>query len=215
MQQRTGFRLAGGVAFIAATAGLAVAPAVLAAPLEGPSIAPRTHGFMLYLSQPIGAGGASLHPKFGFRIEQVRMTGNSGAPDAGDPMQHRALVGWQMDGFHGIHPSDMKLEFGGHMTYDVTHKAFGIQWSRAAPAFRPAGATRADGRAESKPFAPHLLEPAPETREPFRQTHESASMVHEIAAAAIGTLKLTRPVAAQARFGVVPRPSSMRERGNN
>jgi hypothetical protein len=80
---------------------------------------------MLYLSQPIGGGsGGALHPRFGFRIEQVRMMGNSGAPDAGDPVQHRTLVGWQLDDLRGLHASNMKLELGGRMTYDLTRGAF-------------------------------------------------------------------------------------------
>jgi hypothetical protein len=76
---------------------------------------------MLYLSQPLGGGGGALHPHFGFRIEQVRMVGNSGASDAGDPVQHRALVGWQFD---NLHASNMKIELGGRMTYDVNQGAF-------------------------------------------------------------------------------------------
>jgi hypothetical protein len=213
MQRRTGFRLSGGVAFIAAMAGAAVAPAAMAAPPTGPTPSPRTHGFMLYLSQPIGGGGAgSMRPKFGFRIEQIRMAGNSGAPDAGDPMQHRALVGWQMDGFHGIHASDMKLELGGRMTYDVTHGAFGMSRTSAAFASRPAATNRTDVATASKPFSPRLFEPVPSFREPFRQTNESASLAHEIAAAAIGTFKPMRPAPTQQRIGAVSRPSSMRER---
>ncbi len=216
MQRRKRFRLTGGVGFIAAMAGAAVAPTALAAPPPGPALAPRAHGFMLYLSHPIGAGGGgSMHPKFGFRVEQVRLGGNSGAPDGGDPMQHRALVGWQMDGLHGIHASDMKLELGGRMTYDVTHGAFGMQGARgAAPRMsRPAATViNRTGALESKPFAPHLFEPSSFTREPFRPTHESTSMVHEIAAAAIGTFKLTRPAPVQQRMGVGARPSSMHER---
>src|SRR5947209_9479464 len=144
MQRRMGFRLTCGAAFIAAMAGVAVAPAALAGPPTGPTAAPRTHGFMLYLSQPIGGGGGSMHPKFGFRIEQIRMAGNSGAPDAGDPMQHRALVGWQMDGFHGIHASEMKVELGGRMTYDVTHGAFGMSRASGASGSRPAAIKRTD-----------------------------------------------------------------------
>ena len=89
----------------------------------GPPLAPRRHGFMLYLSQPLGGGGA-LHPKLGFRIEQVRMMGNSGAPGAGDPIQHRALVGWQLEGLGNLPASNMKLELGSRVTYDVTHGAF-------------------------------------------------------------------------------------------
>jgi hypothetical protein len=213
MQRRTGFRLSGGVAFIAAMAGAAVAPAAMAGPPTGPTPTPRTHGFMLYLSQPIGSGGGgSMRPKFGFRIEQIHMAGNSGAPDAGDPMQHRALVGWQMDGFHGIHASDMKVELGSHMTYDVTRGAFGMSRTYAAFGSRPAATNRTDAATASKPFSPRLFEPVPSVREPFRQTNESASMAHEMAAAAIGTLRLTRPAPTQQRIGAVSRPSSMRER---
>jgi hypothetical protein len=117
MQSRAAYRAVGGLVCVAATAGVAAATPGIAAPPAGPPLAPRTHGFMLYLSQPIGGGaGASLHPKFGFRIEQVRMMGNSGAPDAGDPLQHRALVGWQMDGLRGMHASGGKVELGGRMT---------------------------------------------------------------------------------------------------
>jgi hypothetical protein len=211
MQRPTGFRLAGGVAFIAAMAGAAVAPEAMAGPPTGPTPAPRTHGFMLYLSQPIGAGGAgSMRPKFGFRIEQIRMAGNSGAPDAVDPLQHRALVGWQMDGFRGIHASDMKVELGGRMTYDVTHGAFGMSRTSAASGSRPAATNRTDAATASKPFSPRLFEPVPAVREPFRQTNESASMTHEIAAAAIGTFKPMRP-APQQRIGAVSRPPSMPE----
>ena len=209
MQRRTVFRLSGGVAFIAAMAGVAVAPAAIAGPPTGPTPTPRTHGFMLYLSQPIGGGGVgSMRPKFGFRIEQIRMAGNSGAPDAGDPMQHRALVGWQMDGFRGIHASDMKVEVGGRMTYDVTHGAFGMSRTSAA-ASRPAAINRTDAATASKPFSPRLFEPALPAREPFRQTNESVSVAHEIAAAAVGTFRLARPPATEQRIGAVPRPSSM------
>jgi len=210
-RRRAGFRLSGGVAFIAAMAGVAVAPAAIAGPPTGPTPAPRTHGFMLYLSQPIGGGGGgSMRPKFGFRIEQIRMAGNSGAPDAGDPMQHRALVGWQMDGFHGIHASDLKVELGSRMTYDLTHGAFGMSRTSASGS-RPAAISRADPATASKPFSPRLFEPGPSAREPFRQTNEPASMAHEIAVAAIGSLRLTRPAPTQQRVGAVPRPSSMRE----
>lgn len=212
MQRRAEFRLTGGVVCIAAMAGVAVAPVGMAAPSAGPAVAPRTHGFMLYLSQPIGdGGGAAMRPKFGFRVEQIRMAGNSGAPDAGDPMQHRALVGWQMDGLRGMHASGMKVEIGGRMTYDITQASFGMQLQRssAAAVSRPSATNRTEAPTESKPFSPHLFEPGPVAREPFRQTGESVSMVRDIAAAAIGSFNLSRPVPTQQR--AAPRPSSMRE----
>jgi hypothetical protein len=173
---------------------------------------------MLYLSQPIGggAGAGMLHPKFGFRLEQVRMTGNSGAPEGGDPFQHRALVGWQMEGLHGIHASDMKVELGGRVTYDVVHGGFAAQLGRSAPAAgsRPSTMSRTDASTEAKPFSPHLFEPGLGTHDPYRQSNESASMVHDIAAAAIDTFKLTRPAPTQQRV-MAERPVSMRVREAN
>jgi hypothetical protein len=169
---------------------------------------------MLYLSQPIGSGSSAwLHPKFGFRVEQVRMMGNSGAPEAGDPLQHRALVGWQMDGLRGINASAMKVELGGRMTYDVTRGAFAaLPKNSTASGSRSSATNRIDSSTESRPFSPRLFEPAPGAKDPFRQSGESTSMVHDIAAAAIGTFKLTRPVpAAQQRIGMGQRPASMRE----
>jgi hypothetical protein len=205
MQSRAAIRVVGGLVTIAATAGVAAATAA------GPPPAPRSHGFMLYLSQPIGAGGA-LRPKFGFRIDQVRMTGNSGAPDAGDPLQHHALVGWQMEGLRGIHASDMKVELGGRMTYDVTHGAFAAQLPKTSTvsSSRPSALNRTDSHTELKPFSPHLFESSYGARDLFKQSAESSSMAHEIAAAAIGTFKLTRPATAQQRVGLSERPVSMR-----
>ena len=216
MQLRAASRVTGGFVCIAATAGVAAATPGIAAPPAGPALAPRSHGFMLYLSQPLGGGGGTLHPKFGFRIEQVRMMGASGAPDGGDPFQHRALVGWQMEGLHGIHASDMKVELGGRMTYDVTHGGFAAQLAKpaAGAGSRPSAINRNDAYTEAKPFSPRLFEPSLGTHDPFRQGNESASMVHDIAAAAIGTFKLTRPVQAQQRV-MGERPASMRPREVN
>jgi hypothetical protein len=213
MQSRAAYRAVGGLVCIAATAGVAAATPEIAAPPAGPALAPRTHGFMLYLSQPVGGGaGASLHPKFGFRIEQVRMMGNSGAPDAGDPLQHRALIGWQMDGLRGMHPSGGKVELGGRMTYDVTHGVFAAQLPKSSntAASRQSTIAHTEAATESKPFSPHLFEPGNGLRDPFRQSVESESMVHDIAAAAIGSFKLARPVATQQRVGMGERPASMR-----
>src|ERR1700760_4451467 len=109
MRRREAFRLTSGFLCIVATAAVQALP-------PGPSLAPRSHGFMLYLSQPMGGGGGSIRPQFGFQLEQVRMGGNNAAPESGDPVQHRALVGWQMDGLSGIKPSNMKVELGGRMT---------------------------------------------------------------------------------------------------
>jgi hypothetical protein len=213
MPARTANRIAGGLVSIAATAGVAAAAPGIVAPPAGPALAPRTHGFMLYLSQPVGGGsGAAMRPKFGFRIEQVRMMGNSGAPDAGDPVQHRALVGWQMDGLRGLHDSDGKVELGGRMTYDVSHGVFAAQLPKTSNtvAARQSTISHTEAATEAKPFSPRLFEPGNGMHDPFRQSVESASMVHDMAAAAISSFKLTRPVATQQRVGMGERPVSMR-----
>lgn len=125
------FRIAGALAGIAcATVGTA-APVGIVPPRAGPTSAPRTHGFMLYFSQPLGGGGCALRPMFGLRIEQVRMTGNTGAPDGGDPFQHRALIGWQVEGHRDMRFSDSRVDFGSHLTFDVTRGVFGPQVSRS------------------------------------------------------------------------------------
>jgi hypothetical protein len=213
MQLRAASRVASGIVCIAASAGVAAATPGIAPPPAGPALAPRSHGFMLYLSQPIGGGGGQLRPKFGFRIDQVRMTGNSGAPEAGDPLQHHALVGWEMDGLRGIQASDMKVELGGRMTYDVTRGAFAAQPPKtsAISSSRPSALNRTDSDPESRPFAPRLFEPSAGARDPFRQSTESSSMIHDITAAAIGTFKLARPAPAQQHVGLSERPMSMRE----
>jgi hypothetical protein len=132
MSRRRGFRTAGklicgGLVCIGSLTTASAGPSVVPA---GPPPAPRTHGFMLYLSQPLGGGVGVGGPRFGLRIEQVRMTGNNGAPDAADPMQHRSIIGWQ---FGGLRASDMHLELGGRVTYDVKHGGFALQSSSRFP----------------------------------------------------------------------------------
>jgi hypothetical protein len=127
MLRRTEFRIAGGLVCLAALTAANAGPTgrVVGLP-AGPPLAPRTHGFMLYWSKPLGnAARGAL--KLGFRIEQVRMGGNTGAPDAGDPMQHRALIGWQMGG--GIRGSEMHLELGSRMAYDLKRGEFSLSKS--------------------------------------------------------------------------------------
>ena len=131
MGRRALFRIAGAlVGITCATVGTA-APAGIVPPRAAPTSAPRSHGFMLYFSQPLGGGGGVMRPMFGLRIEQVRMTGNTGAPDGGDPLQHHALIGWQVEGRRDMRVSDMRVEFGSHLTYDVTRGVFGPQVSRS------------------------------------------------------------------------------------
>jgi hypothetical protein len=127
MWRRAGFRVGVGLICLATLAVAYAGPGSKAvSPPAGPPSAPRAHGFMLYFSRPLGgvglAGAGGL--KLSLRIEQVRMLGNSGAPDAGDPMQHRELIGFQMGAQHGLHASDMRLELGGRASYDLKHGGF-------------------------------------------------------------------------------------------
>lgn len=234
MRRRAAFTTTGGLlCLVAATAANAAHPGPVP-PLAGPPLPPRSHGIMLYLSQPMGGGAggaAAAHPQFGFRVDQVRMMGNSGAPDAGDPLQHRSLIGWQMDGHNGLHASDVRMELGGRVTYDMTRGGFGIQPSRSGSASSPArpmavAATTphaAPSGGESKSFELHGLEfrgadsagadfrghddnARPFTRDLFHEANGSASMLHEVAAAAIATFKSSRTVPAQQRSRLSERP---------
>ena len=239
MRRRAAFHVAGGLLCLAA--GVAGARPGPVAPPEGPPLAPRTHGIMLYLSQPMGSGaGATMQPRFGFRVDQVRMTGNSGAPDAGDPVQRRSLVGWQFNGRHGMQASGMKLELGGRVTYDVSHGGFGVQSMRSvmsssaphamsAASNHPAAPSEPNSVSESKGFALRGLEfrdarsqgsdaaGAPglhlfsHDRDVFHEVGESSSMLHELAATAIATFKSSHGVPVQQRSRLSEPLSSMRE----
>jgi hypothetical protein len=190
--RQAGFRIAGElICFAAAIATAHGSPA-------GPVPAPRTHGFMLYLSQPLGGGGGALRPKFGLRFEQVRMAGNTGAPDAGDPVQHRALVGFQMDGLHGAQVSNMRVEFGSHMTYDVSHGGFALQSAKAPPAAaRPAAAGEASWKTdlpESRSFEARAVieERGPPAHGAFalsQMREASPGLLRDVTAAAVATFK--------------------------
>lgn len=230
MRRQAAFPITGGLLCLVATTTAAAGTSGPVAPPAGPPLAPRTHQIMLYLSQPMGgSGGAAVSPKFGFRVDQVRMMGQvrmmemAGAPDAGDPVQRRSLIGWQMDGHSGMHVSDMKLELGGRVTYDVAHGGFGVQSSRpgmAPSASRPlaVSASHTTNRGESKSFELHGLEARdqdfhnpddaarPFTRDLFHEANGSSSMLHDVTAAAIATFKSSRNVPVQQRLRPSDRP---------
>jgi hypothetical protein len=160
------------------------------------------------------------------------MIGNSGAPDAGDPIQRRSLVGWQFGGGGGLHASDVKLELGGRLTYDVTHGGFGVQANRPGmavgtshPTITAASnrATASGSASEPKSFELHGLEfrgadfsgseenARPFTRDLFHEANESSSVLHEVAAAAIASFKSSHALPVQQRSRPSERPFSMQE----
>jgi hypothetical protein len=181
---------------------------------------------MLYFSAPLGGGSAAaLRPKFGFRLEQVRMTGNNGAPDAPDPMQHRGLIGWQMDGHRDMHFSDMRLELGNHVTFDMAHRSFGLSSRSASMTIGPRAfaspaasmASAVKGGTEPRSFESRL---AANHVGGFAARgggfRDSASLLHEVAASAVATLKSRINTPAQPRpFAANHRPQSMHEGGRD
>ncbi len=230
MWRQASFSITGGLlCLVAATAVNAAHPGSSFAPPAGPPLAPRTHGFMLYLSKPMGGGtgGAALQPRFGFRVDQVRMTGNSGAPDAGDPVQRRALIGWQFNGPSGERASNMRLELGGRVTYDVTHGGLQFQSTRpGAGSSRPVEAANSHPiptSGESKSFELHGLQfrnpefhprddsARPFTRDLFHEASASSSVLHDVAAAAIATFKSSRNSPVQQRSRPSERPYPMQD----
>jgi hypothetical protein len=217
MQRRTAFRVASGLICIAsAAAGAAGVPSPVAPP-EGPALTPRTHEFMLYLTKPLGGGGASLRPKFGFRVDQVRMTSNTGALEgADDPLQHHPLIGWQMDGRADMRVSDMKVDLGGRMTYDVTRGAFGPPVAKS-PVPRETSADRNLISPASNLFGTSSSESNSTAKDPYLATHgfssASSSTVRDIAAAAIATFKSSRSNAVQQRVELEER--SVRDGGRS
>lgn len=226
MWPRAALAVSGGLLCLtAATAALGAHPGPAPLP-AGPALAPRAHGFMLYLSKPLGGGtgAAALQPKFGFRIDQVRMMGNSGAPDAGDPMQRRTLIGWQFNGRSGLHPSDMRLELGGRVSYDVTHGGFVIQSGHSGasqartlgvattPGHPPALSGEPNAFALRGPGVPVRGDGArPFTGELFREGSGSTSLLHDVASAAIATFKSSRSLSPQQRSRPRERPYAIQE----
>jgi hypothetical protein len=95
---------------------------------------------MLYISHSIGAGSGG-RPTFGLKVDQLRQVGDSGDPESGDVMQHRELVNWQMEAHSNMRISDLRVQFGRRVTYDVTNQRFGSPATRqtlqlGVPSFR-------------------------------------------------------------------------------
>jgi hypothetical protein len=209
MRRPAAFPIMGGLLCLAA-ASAASAGSGAAPPPAGAPLAPRSHEIMLSFSQSMGGGGgAALRPKFGFHVDQIRMTSqvrmdNPASPDAADPMERRSLVGWQIDGRSGMHASDMKLDLGGRLTYNVTRGGFSLPSGRSSvpassghPATVAGSGSSAANESEQKSFELHAL--------------PSSSVLHEVAAAAIASFKSSRITSIQQRSRLSDRPSSLQE----
>lgn len=197
----------GRLAALGVTSGLfwiAAAFAADAAPRVAPGLAPRSPEIMLYFSHSIGGGGGgSMRPTFGLRVQQVRLGANTGDPEAGDSMQHRELVNWQMEAHSDLHISDMRVKLGNRVTYDVTNQRFGSPSARSAmqigvPTFRNAPLNSS----QPKPLFARTSAPTPARRDSGRDN----SNIREIAAAAMSAL-------APARFTSAQRQTAQRQGG--
>jgi hypothetical protein len=202
---------------------VAVAVAAQAAPPGGftPVLAPRSPQIMLYISHSIGGGPGSAgsgftRPTFGLRVEQVRQGSNMGDPDGGDAFSHRELINWQMQAHSNFHISDMRVQLGHRLTYDLTNRQFGSQGGRSA---MPIGTLSIRNGAvtpvESRPAFAHSGTDAVTSRDAFRDT----SSLREIASAAVAALAPSRFTAVQrqlhprqAMFG--PRPQATHSPNN-
>jgi hypothetical protein len=208
----------GVVRFIAAfgvTSGLICTAAVFAAsagPRTGyfsPGIAPRSPEVMLYISHSIGAGSGG-HPTFGLKVDQLRQVGDSGDPESGDVMQHRELVNWQMEAHSNMHISDLRVQLGHRVTYDVTHRRFGSPVTRqtlqlGVPSLRnqPLGGAQPKALFAASPSV-SAAAGADGASALHHDSFRDNSGLREIASAAIAALSPARFTAAQRELAQRP-----------
>jgi hypothetical protein len=193
----------GRLAAFGVTSGLfwiAASVAADAAPRAGffaPGLAPRSPEIMLYFSHSIGGGagvgGGSMRPTFGLRVQQVRQAANTGDPEAGDSMQHRELVNWQMEAHSNLHLSDLRVKLGNRVTYDVTNQRFGSPSSRSAMQIGVPTLRNSPLSLQPKPLFARSSAPTPATHDSGRDN----SNMREIAVAAMAALSPARFTSAQ------------------
>jgi hypothetical protein len=105
-------------------------------PADGMAVAPGAHGpvMMLYLRQPIGSPGAAR--VYGLRVDQQGGT----RPPAGAMTD--SSVASAMPGQRSIvdlqfrHVSDVRVEFGRRVTWNVARREFGLSSSQPSMALR-------------------------------------------------------------------------------
>ena len=104
-------------------------------PADGMAVAPGAHGpvMMLYVRQPLGTRGASR--VYGLRLDQQGGT----RPQAGAIVDtatsampgQRSIVDLQIR-----RASDIRVEFGRHVTWNVARREFGLSASQPSMALR-------------------------------------------------------------------------------
>jgi hypothetical protein len=110
---------------------------------------------MVYFSHSVGAGAGtgSMRPTFGLRVQQVQQVNNTGDPEQSDPMRHRELINWQMDGRSNLHLSNMRVKLGNKLTYDFSSQRFGAPGRGAIQLGTPSMRNGTPSFATSRSFA--------------------------------------------------------------
>jgi hypothetical protein len=104
-------------------------------PADGMSVVPSAHGplMMLYLRQPLGVRGAAR--VYGLRVDQQGGTrpqeGAMADPVTSAMPGQRSIVDLQM-----TRPSDLHLEFGHRVTWNIARREFGLTATQPSMALR-------------------------------------------------------------------------------
>jgi hypothetical protein len=162
---------------------------------------------MLYFSHAVGggAGGGSMRPNFGLRVQQIRQGSNNGDPEQGESMQRRELLSWQMDAHSNLHLSQSRLKLGNRLTYDFANSRFGSPTRSVMQIGTPTLRNDAANLGQPRSFA---------SRNPTgvnaatvgHDSNRDISSMRELAAAAVAAM-------APARFTSVQRQTAQRQGG--
>jgi hypothetical protein len=164
--------------------------------------APRAPEIMLYFSHAVGsgAGGGSMKPTFGLRVQQIRQAANNGDPEQGDGMQHRELLNWQMEAHSNMHLSQSRVKLGNKLTYDFASSRFGSPSRSVMQIGTPSLRNGFASSAQPKQFAarnPAGGFAAGASSAPGHDSSRDNSAMREVAAAAIAALTPSRFTAPQ------------------
>jgi hypothetical protein len=166
---------------------------------------------MLYFSHAVGggAGGGSMRPNFGLRVQQIRQGANNGDPEQGESMQRRELLSWQMDAHSNLHLSQSRLKLGNRLTYDFANSRFGSPTRSVMQVGTPTLRNDATNLAQPRSFASRNPAGGLSGVNASAVVHDSNrdnSSMRELATAAVAAM-------APARFTSVQRQTAQRQGG--
>lgn len=193
MGRLAAFGVTSGILWITASVPVDAAPR---GSFFAPGSAPHSPEVMLYFSHSIGpgSGGGSMRPTFGLRVQQVHQAANNGDPEAGDSMQRRELVNWQMEAHSNLHLADLRVKLGNRVTYNVITQRFGSPSTRSAiqigvPTLRNSPLSPSQPR----PLFARSSPPTPVSHDSGREN----SNIREVAVAAMAAFSPARFTSAQ------------------